>query len=680
MPAPVTPAEKRTPLLSVLFWVGVGCAPLAALILLVADGNGPLRFGAVLAMLAVVLIGLSIALRADGGVAAVGVDELRDELEQLRRELRAEVVAAAQRGNQALDQVRRTEESVNALRRRLDAAAAGIAAAPGRTASPAEEPPGGRARVPAADGYGGQPAPEPAPEPAAGRRQAAVDDGPARRAQPGTRYGGDRAGADRPQAGVYGAPRAPEPDGRSEPGPRPVGVVHHTETVHVTTRHTIVDGGADSGTRYGGYPGRWSAAPEERGFPGAESEERPWSGYRDTGEERAGSGGAWPEPGAGRDHRARGDQGGARDDRDRPGPATAWDDRPPAGPGGSRDGAVGGPVREHPWARAGGAGGPGPEGDRSWSAARAGEDDPRSWAAAPAGPDDDRSWAPGRTAATDDRPAGRAGRRNEIEPSGAREEAGWDDRGWADQHGEPGWADQRDEAGWAGARDGRAEPDWPAAGRDGRDRPAAGQDGRHWPAPGRDERDWTASGRDERDWTASGRDERDRAGQGAEWSQPGGTGWSSPEPSGRAADDDPDGAYWSELRAGNRWASVRDDAHGREVQVGERRAAVHADGGGTEFRVEDRWAAVREPRRDSGGYGGHPDATSGWSDAGQAALPASGVPVPEEWRPPAQRSGQPEWRQAEPEPVRYAADERYGYPPRDEVPRAGGTRGADRWR
>ena len=129
MPAPVAGAEKRAPLLSVLFWVGVACAPLAALILLVSDGNGPLRFGAVLAMLAVVLIGLSIALRAGDGAAAVGVDELRAELEQLRRELRGEIVAAAQRGNQALDQVQRAEESLNDLRRRLDAAAAGMAAA-----------------------------------------------------------------------------------------------------------------------------------------------------------------------------------------------------------------------------------------------------------------------------------------------------------------------------------------------------------------------------------------------------------------------------------------------------------------------------------------------------------------------------------------------------------------------
>ncbi|MDI5941979.1 hypothetical protein QLR68_28385, partial [Micromonospora sp. DH15] len=67
MPAPVAATDRRDPrLLPVLFWIGVALAPVAALILLVADGNGPLRFAAVLAILAVVLIGLSIALRADG--------------------------------------------------------------------------------------------------------------------------------------------------------------------------------------------------------------------------------------------------------------------------------------------------------------------------------------------------------------------------------------------------------------------------------------------------------------------------------------------------------------------------------------------------------------------------------------------------------------------------------------
>ncbi|WP_216592820.1 hypothetical protein [Verrucosispora sioxanthis] len=136
MPAPV-PADPRK-LLTVLFWGGVALAPVAALILLVADGNGPLRFAAVLAILAVVLIGLSIALRSDGG--GQHAEELREEVDELRRELRGEIVAAAQRGNQALDEIQRVQQALAGLRQRVDSG--------GVTAVANDEPPGpGRARV-----------------------------------------------------------------------------------------------------------------------------------------------------------------------------------------------------------------------------------------------------------------------------------------------------------------------------------------------------------------------------------------------------------------------------------------------------------------------------------------------------------------------------------------------------
>ena len=173
MPAPVAPdARRQSPLLTVLFWIGVALAPMAALILLVADGNGPLRFAAVLAILAVVLIGLSIALRADGDAAAARTDELLDEIEQLRRELRGEIVAAAQRGNQALDQAQRAQEPVAAVGRRLDATGAALA---GGTATGAAQPArAGRARVPAV---------EPVDAPAARSRVPVHTDAPVGRGQ-----------------------------------------------------------------------------------------------------------------------------------------------------------------------------------------------------------------------------------------------------------------------------------------------------------------------------------------------------------------------------------------------------------------------------------------------------------------------------------------------------------------
>lgn len=172
-----------------------------------------------------------------------------------------------------------------------------------------------------------------------------------------------------------------------------------------------------------------------------------------------------------------------------------------------------------------------------------------------------------------------------------------------------------------------------------------------------------------------------------------------PQP-GPALRADDTGEYWSQLRAGDRWAAVRDDENGRELRVGERRAEVHADATGAEYRVADRWASVRheEPRRheDARSYDEprryderepYPrdepvrryDRDGGWRDepADRPALPVGGVPVPDEWRPPRQRG-----HQAEPAPERTGrrrVDERYGYPPQDDVPRAGGAPATDRW-
>ncbi|MEV1329543.1 hypothetical protein AB0J20_08190 [Micromonospora costi] len=453
------PDTKRSPgLLTVLFWIGVGLAPVAALILLVADGNGPLRFAAVLAIVAVVLIGLSIALRTDGDGGQARIEEVLDEMEQLRRELRGEIVAAAQRGNQALDQAQRAQEAVAAVRRRLDVTGAAL--------SGAEEPAGaGRARVSV---------PEPDEDaPPARSRAASAQYGAERPSagmygaeRAGSGYGGERGAASQP--GVYGASRPPEQDSRPEPAPRPGGMVRHTETVHVTTRQTIVDGGHSepTGGRYGGgYTGGWSPPVDER----------PWS--------------------------------------------------PPV-----------------------------------------------------------------------------------------------EERGWPQQRGgagESGWYDPEERA----------------------DRPA----------------------------------------------QP-----------------DDTGQYWAQLRAGDRWASVRDDDRGRELRMGERRAEVHADASGTEYRVADRWASARrdeprwdeprwdeprrdEPRRDdpswdeprSYGRSGDAGRRAGWAEPEErAALPAGGVPVPDEWRPPRQR-GYHSTPDVEPERVGRRArieEDHYGYPPHDDVPRAGGTR------
>ncbi|MEV6816237.1 hypothetical protein [Micromonospora sp. NPDC051296] len=580
MSAPV-PADTRKPqLLTVLFWGGVALAPVAALILLVADGNGPLRFAAVLAIVAVVLIGLSIALRTEGGGEA-HAEELREEIDELRRELRGEIVAAAQRGNQALDEAQRVQTALAGLRRQVDAG--------GGSPVGGEEPPGpGRARVPAPESeaparyaerpaaqagvYGTAQAAGPGTGPASG-----YDDHPAngyddRRAggydveRPAAGHGGDRVasgsagyGGERPaagyagdrpatgSAGVYGSAARPEPDGRSgDPAPRPLGVVRHTETVHVTTRHTIVDGGVgESGTRYGGYATPWSSQQEEppRSHHGADRDDRSWSDA---------------------DERSRRDDG------------RSWS----------------GPAREE---------------ERSWS-----------------GP--------------------------------ARDE----ERSWSDSRDERPWSVQRED--WSTQRDDRA------AHRD--DRSAHRNDR----SAHRDDRDWGAS-RDERGWDDGGQQWEAAAEQ---------------SPPGRSSRPDDTGQYWAQLRAGDRWAAVRDDDRGRELRVGERRAEVHADHAGTEYRVEDRWASVRrdEPRRDeSRREAGRDEAwRDGWGEPeDRPALPAGGVPVPDEWRPPRQREYQPEsGRGYQPEPARGQRPDPEPYGRRHQAEEAGyghpAHDGTNRWR
>ncbi|WP_194821399.1 hypothetical protein [Micromonospora sp. S-DT3-3-22] len=570
MPSPVVSEKRRPQLLTVLFWIGVAFAPIAALILLFADGNGPLRFAAVLAITAVVLIGLSIALRADGGVQASD-ETVLDELEQLRRELRSEIVAAAQRGNQALDQSQRAEEQVTALRRRLDAAAELAAAV---AAPPAEDSVAGagRARVPAA---------EPAPEAPVGRRRAVVEEPPSDWSHPEAsepvatgrgRVPADREAAEptgrryapeRPttgQAGVYGAasrePRGGAP--AAESPSRPLGVVRHTETVHVTTRHTVVDGPDPAGGYGGGYAGRWASGGDESSWAGGEPE-RSW-------------------------------------------PAQAE----PTG--------------------------------RGWSA-----------------PPEDRSRA--------SRPASR------------------DERAWPAAAG-PGWSTPSDD---------RPEPGRP-----------------EWSAGSGEAGAWSAGGRS--GW-AGGRAEPPEPRTGDRWAQ------------------DRADAPAREAQAGDRWAEVRDEGRAREVRVGERRAEARADGG---YQYSDRWASVRqeEPYRDGADPtgdrwgGGRPEQSD------RPALPAGGVPVPQQWReparshrpaeqwpahatPPAQdrpdgqwparaepqpaqewparaddrrwegqraeqwRDREPvvSWRDPEPEPrdhQQWAGGQRYGYPPQDDAPRAGG--------
>src|SRR3712207_5978911 len=104
MPASENRAERRTGRLLVgLFWIGVAIAPGAALLLLFGDDTRSLRLAVVLAVLAIVLIGLSITLRQGAEAARTETEELLySEMDGLRDDLREDIAAAARATRDAL--------------------------------------------------------------------------------------------------------------------------------------------------------------------------------------------------------------------------------------------------------------------------------------------------------------------------------------------------------------------------------------------------------------------------------------------------------------------------------------------------------------------------------------------------------------------------------------------------
>ncbi|MFI6230003.1 hypothetical protein ACIBCR_22140 [Micromonospora echinospora] len=613
MPVPVSMDDKRGPSrLTLLFRAGLAVAALAALLLLVANGNGLLRVAAVLAIAAVTMIGLSISLRPD---ATAEVRQLADEID----ELRAELAAVAHSAPPNADPARWPAEPV-APRGRIDEA----------PPVPVVEPRAGRARVAVAGADPIRPAAdEPEPEDA-GRdhdpRRAAATDHRSAGAAPGRRRAGDpeddrrwagkseddrrRAGdpaddrrsaepaeddhrrvgepqggrrrADDPEDGrrrsaepATGRRRAPEPDGEPYRDHRPA-EDWYADRESATRPHATPGYAAEraAGGVYGGPPRSDGHEVRPGTAPGPEVPPRPVGVVRHTETVHVTTrhtivDGTAPDPGPGDgysrwtppEEQSWTGHGGPERDR--------WDGYPPredhARPGRPRGSARPGPPPVHH--------------DRSW-------DTP------PAGP----------------------------RPAGARSWSGPDDRSGPDG--------SRDWPGHGGGPD----PDWrtPAGGR----------------YAGADER-YAAGG--ERTGPAGG-DSRSRRGAAERVS-----GRAYP-PADAGADD------WSEVSAGGRWATVRDDEHGRELRMGERRAAVHADGDGTEMRVEDHWAAVRRPRRghpDDGydrdeGRGAGPEypRRDGHRPEPDRALPPGGVPVPEQWRPSGGR-GADGWstpRGAEPAP------------------------------
>ncbi|HEX5594799.1 MAG TPA: hypothetical protein VFX61_02085, partial [Micromonosporaceae bacterium] len=127
MPAPdVHTAARGRPLPAALFWIGVVLAPIAAGLLLVAKSNGTLRIAAVLAVLSVVLIGLSVALRGDAETVRQELEEtLFDELDELHKGLRNDIETAARTTHRAFsEKLQLLQNQVEVLRGQLEKARA----------------------------------------------------------------------------------------------------------------------------------------------------------------------------------------------------------------------------------------------------------------------------------------------------------------------------------------------------------------------------------------------------------------------------------------------------------------------------------------------------------------------------------------------------------------------------
>ncbi|HEY7175005.1 MAG TPA: hypothetical protein VH442_08815 [Micromonosporaceae bacterium] len=125
MPARSTPpaaaaetSDVRSRVLAIQFWTGVALAPLAALLL--AFGNTTVA--AALALVAVVVVALAAILRRQTEPNGVVLGQaLRDEIDALRDDVRADITTAARATHRALsEKVDGLHDSVEAMHRQLD--------------------------------------------------------------------------------------------------------------------------------------------------------------------------------------------------------------------------------------------------------------------------------------------------------------------------------------------------------------------------------------------------------------------------------------------------------------------------------------------------------------------------------------------------------------------------------
>lgn len=465
----------RQKLPGILFWVGIGLAPVAALLLLVAEGDGLLRIVAVLAVLAVVLIGLSITLRGDNETIRLAMHKtLLEEIDMLREDLRNDIARAAH--SAVGERLQVVQDDVAALRHQLAAGRgeAWAAGAPPADSSRGDAPDGSRAGDSAHDAYA--PAEDEPGERGEWRRPPA---GVAAVAAAGVDSGGRHSSDSR---GARGAAEGRAQVRASAAIPRPRSpmsgaLVQHTETVQVTTRHTIVNttsaGDVSGGRVYGaaGYDsGRDDPLSAEIG--GSHGSSGPRHGRAEDWGDEAGQEDRW-----------------ARSYSERTWSDGSWSQS------------------DESWARGG---------DEAWSRER-------------------ESWAAPREERDHEARAGRAAvsvsERRDEEPWSAR--PSWRDEGWRSEG-------QRDES-WRDRWRSDDGPDWrkdPRWTGESRQDEGSGWTDRQWESSsGRSERGWgspvaelPASERSDSGGQWSGSQWSASQWSGGQWSETGASGWLGPEP------------------------------------------------------------------------------------------------------------------------------------------------------
>src|SRR5574342_237264 len=124
MPASETQDLRRLRVLSMLYWGGVGLAPLTILILMFGQGTGSLRVAVIFAVFSVVGIGVSITMRRDTDLIRIELQHLMiDQVEQVRAEGRNDVTIASRNTYHALsDKLAVLAETVETLRYQLEEA------------------------------------------------------------------------------------------------------------------------------------------------------------------------------------------------------------------------------------------------------------------------------------------------------------------------------------------------------------------------------------------------------------------------------------------------------------------------------------------------------------------------------------------------------------------------------